>query len=549
MATVLPSPIGQAAQSAADNIIRILLARKNEEIAKRQVAVQEESVRLRGEELALSQGEAEARRRAEAFDRAVTMSQILRPGQAPADYPALVPIFRDAFPDIDDEDFIAFSQIPWQSETLQTVLEEEGRKILSELPEGDPLRERAMHNLLLGRPITDEELRSEETVARLRGDQADLIIRGMEAITSDPEVIENAVRVSLGLGQKINVPGLGEFDSSTSASIFAQLLMHRDSMNLRQLELDEQSRVDIAGEIIELGRDIDVPIGRVGAQAILDSYVESVSEDFEPGQSPLDSLYESSDEATRKVIQAFVGGLNVAEDAWIESQPESVQTFLRLGGALTNAGVPAEERIRVMQDLTKQGMLEGFGVAGNLRLPLNPKFQFQNELDVSNLNPVSESLLTDLVGPMLREGISSSEINQVLQSRGFAPLSEQDLNRALSLFEQIDPTQPEQVDSSVPSARPNTEPPNPSTQGGVSRGPTIGPSVEVPENVLEFMRQNGVGYEALSQALRIQIERRSSLQESISQLESLNRDSSDARRRLVAVENNIASMLREQNVR
>lgn len=401
MATQLQSPITGAIEQASQRLFQTLLAGKDRELQMRRIKNEEEG-------LSLERDRTEAQNRANALNTAVTISHILPPGASPADYPAVIPIFREAFPDMPVDEFASFAQIPWNRKTLQDALDQGAQDILSKLPENDPLRERIFHNMTIGKAVTGAQLGAEEKSDLLRGDQAEVLSQGLAAVRKNPEFVKNAIRVGMGLSEEFEIPSFPgvKFPNSTAASIYAQLAMHQDEMGLQREKLSAESTKDLSDEIMKLGEKVDAPLGRAAAADILSSYDESARGNFKEGESPLDKLYARSNPGMQRVIKAFIGAVDVGEDAWINSQPEGVQNYFRLGRSLSKF-MDKSEVPEAMKTIIKDGNVPGLGIGGPFwNRGVRFKFETPAPVEGSQLNEQQLQLL----GQDLLAGIPEATI-------------------------------------------------------------------------------------------------------------------------------------------
>jgi hypothetical protein len=450
MATQLTSPIDAAIQNASNRLFQFLMARKDREIENRRM-----DIAARG--VAVDEERVDIQRRADALETAIKVSSILPPGKSPAEYPAVIPIFREAFPDLSPEDFQAFAQIPWDRRTLQDALDEGAMELFDKLEEDDPRRERMVNLRAIGRAVTGTELSSEVSQAQLRGDQSILLREGLATIRNDPELARNAVLVGMGLEQEFEIPGIPgiRFPTSTAANIFAQLQMKRDEFGFlreqQDKELTAKSNQDLAAEIMKLGEQVEAPLGRAAAAQILQAYETSAEGNFEPGQSPLELLYDQSNPGQQRVIQAFIGSIDTAEDAWINSQPASVQNYFKLGRGLSEFVEKGEVPV-IMEGLVRQGLVPelGFGWAApgwGRGITFNFEQQNQPAPEGSTLNEQQMQLL----GADAAAGVPEEELIAGAKQHGIT-LTPEIIRRARGMVQNSSrPQDPSILEAPAPS--------------------------------------------------------------------------------------------------
>lgn len=488
MATQLQNPLTGAIEQASQRLFQALLARKDRELEQKRIDLQE-----RG--LDIQQDQVEAQNRARALNTAVTISSILPPGASPAEYPAVIPIFREAFPDMPVEDFAAFAQIPWHRKTLQDALDQGAQDILSKLPEGDPMRERILNNVMIGKAVTQQQLGAEQESDLLRGDQARVLREGLANIRRDPKFTRNAILVGMGLQQEFEIPGISgiKFDTSTAANIWSQLAMHQDEMGFQREKLSAEATKDLGDEVIKLSEKVEAPIGRAAATELLQAYDESARGDFKPGESPLDKLFNKSNPGMQRVIKAFLGSVDMSEDAWLNAQPEGVQNYFRTQRALADV-MDKKEVPDAMESLVKQGVVKGLGIGGPF-WNRGVRFQFETPPTVEG-SALSEGQMQEL-GQLLQQGVPPATIIEGAKQRGVS-ITPETIERARAAMQST--TRPR--DATIPEApAPGSNPNAPAGAPSSASAPQLDMADPVVKNLTARIQTSQAEIQQLQQRI------------------------------------------------
>jgi hypothetical protein len=490
----LQSPIGASVGRLSQNIIQALIARKDLEIQNRRLEMEQQRIGLEGQRLNLDTKRVEAEIRGSNLERLLKMTAGLPEGATISDHPALVGIAREAFDDLSPEDFEAATTIPLSRPTVRGAIDEKLLKTLNELDPDSELYERLVNASLLGTPETAAEIGARGQVTRAGGRRAELQLEGMASFLEDPDMLQNAARVWIGMEPTISgIPGVpAEINTATVANIWLRL----KEIDAAEGAATSTARQGVIDDLLQLGRDIDVPIGTASATEILTAYQATADGDFASfDESPIGQLFNRSDEPRQRVIRAFLGGVDMAEDAWVRQQPQSVQELYHWTGWLNEVFPEGEVKDQAL-NAVKQGLVQGVTRGGWTR----QQFRFEVPPPASSFN--DDQLLR--IGILLRNDPDFDAVSQ-----GLPPLSDADRQKALDLVEKALPTRPEGVsdaDSSTPAASTGTPAASDSPEN-LSRGEFIShinmvyqQAVETRASLPGILRSGGTSQDVIAAA-------------------------------------------------
>lgn len=374
-----------------------------------QTALQRRQLAQRDRQLDLDERRIDVNEQAQAFDRIMSIAPLLPTGSAISDHPILHRQARIAFGDLTDEEFNDLSQIVVTPETFQTIVNDRVTQYARDLPDDSPIMERIRNRALLGTSASGTQLEAGDVQAQAQMTQAQAVMEGLRAVNNDPELLMDYGRTLLGSEPLVEIPGVVDqngnpitFDSEGIANIWTRLQMQRDEFSFRTnlASLDEDAKTDMAGELMDQMEAHDITIGRPAAQNIINAYVDSVEGDFEEGESPIEELM-AQDSPIGTAAKAFVQGINVMDESYINSLPPGARNFLFAGEALSDI-LPKEDIPRALEalspaiggvDVDASGF---FGIRGpRFRVDLRTGNEPQ-ESDATSVDSGTFSLPTDL---------------------------------------------------------------------------------------------------------------------------------------------------------
>ncbi|MGD9631373.1 MAG: hypothetical protein AB7V18_19210 [Pyrinomonadaceae bacterium] len=282
--------------------------------------------------------------------------------------PAGMTLFGDAF----GVPVEGLEDLEVNPETLQTVLNSGGMKILRENPD-----------LLLPSIRAELGLEPDQDIADLRGLQARMTAEALTQITNDPVMKNEFVARTLGREPvTLTIPGRDgapdrrvSFDGSVAANVYAQFLLaqDRERFDLSIREGDESSGLveEIQKAVLQGGQGHSVSSSAITGR-LIPTYNRAVAAgDLSIVQNYLATA--SPGEALG--MQYLLGSIRAGEETFLQQLRENapqLANFLEIGNAVREVLGP-EQAAEVLPGITEALG----GVAGLLRDPLIGGLEFE----------------------------------------------------------------------------------------------------------------------------------------------------------------------------
>lgn len=309
---------------------------------------------------------------AQGMERLINFAPFL-PGDVPiADLPFLHEDIRTVFGEgVDPANPEDIGAISLNQKDLMAAVEDRLKGMAEELPDDSPFFERGLARAFTGEPVSEEELGAREAQAITQRNVAEMTLESFNSLMRDSQAQQGIQRMLTGLEVPVRIvtpDGVEHaFDTEAAARISAQLWMHRDELTLQWQRMSAEEANDLAGEFMQQLEKIDLTIGRPQANRIIQAWNQSVTGDFEPGESPFEQMAAKAeadgDFETLTAIHAW--------DGVVDSGDQSTRTFMELtdqGDAMSRTfGVlKRAEQFMEREDLMKlaPSILEGFQGAG-----------------------------------------------------------------------------------------------------------------------------------------------------------------------------------------
>jgi hypothetical protein len=212
-------------------------------------------------------------KRANTFTEAIAIANMLPEGQTIANSPLLHAHMGDLFPGFDPTD----PEGPlggWtpNAETLQSFVQRgalDFAKTLEGTPEGQRFMERATNQAILGTNQTTAEL---DTMTQ----RARIFSEGMNAVMSDPRVIQNAGRAILGLDPitRVTLPdgSVREWDTNLSASLSVDIWKFMKALEAQTGSTRGAARDDLLKSFTDQANKAGITMGPGTAMRVVDAY-------------------------------------------------------------------------------------------------------------------------------------------------------------------------------------------------------------------------------------------------------------------------------------
>lgn len=367
--------LNQAAANLSQQFIQMMLA-------NRQYSVQQAQLGQEQQRIGLQEQAQQAQAQSGALERLIAMAPFLPEGKTIAEMPELHSTMQTAFPEFDPTHPADLGGVVFNQQTVDDLLRPMLIDRIQRLPEENrnQLLERGANRAILGIPASGTELQAQNT-------RAGLFLQAWNTMKGDPHALEGILRSQVGLEVPTRVQYQGReitFDTSSAASITAQLMMHRDQMAATYAGMNRGTQMDIAGELMGQMQKNGINLGRAAAARIVGAY-DQMSRLAADGKlteqnNPLMTLYGSATPEEKTAIQAFTGAVSFGENGYqqyLNQTPNGRQlmNFIQVGTALHGAGVPQDQIPGLMEQISSaQGGFSPPGGQGSQQFQL-PSYQ------------------------------------------------------------------------------------------------------------------------------------------------------------------------------
>jgi hypothetical protein len=352
MATFIPNRTGEAIQRASENLINMILQGQRIQMERQRLGMEER--RLGMAETQLREGQ-----RASALQRVLSFAPFIQPGKTIAEVPELHESMATLWPEFDPADPAGFGGIELNPQTLDTVLRPMAIAKFQEMSPEDQARivERRVNREVLGIPASGAQLTAEDA-------RSNIFLQSWETLRRDPVALEGIMRQTVGLQQPIRVNYQGRtltWDSAEAANISVRLMLHQDEMNARQTQLDSQSKLDLAGELMEQMEKAGAPISRPAAMQVVSAYSQR-AQLYNDGKltvenDPLGLLVQSDNPDLSAAAQFFIGAGQIGErslEQYLQAAGPAGQQIgmgIKVSTALKDSGIPAENMTATLESV------------------------------------------------------------------------------------------------------------------------------------------------------------------------------------------------------